>query len=346
VPQPFEIITVPDFSGRGRASFEARTILFLASWMDNAGEAKRFPLHIACIGEPPDTVRLLADRAGAILSIHEPLTLSYGHSANKLRGLEVEPRTDRFLLVDTDIIFLGDPGRLADFHECIAAAPASVARVPINLWTRFYEQMGLALPNERIALIHSEVDMPPIRRSRFQDEFKDTARSLPYYNGGVVFASWKHGLRQLWETCLEQGASIVDASEAGAPGLLKSDQGALALAIAVLRSRGVEFRRLPDVLHARWRHLYQGPPSPEEILILHATGLEASGGQSPGHGAPIDRWLARTRSRLLNVLLADVRRGRPVTGLRRYRGARKNTAQIQGRLRDIYRNQIAGSRFA
>ena len=48
-----DVVTVPDFSGQAARTFEARTLLFLASWMANAGKARSWPLHLACIGQPP-----------------------------------------------------------------------------------------------------------------------------------------------------------------------------------------------------------------------------------------------------------------------------------------------------
>src|ERR1051325_3921722 len=91
----FDVVIVPDFSGKRARAFEARTLLFLASWIEFAGRARGFPLHVACIGEPPASVRWLVDRCGALISVHEPVGDGLRGSANKLRGLEVDARTDR-----------------------------------------------------------------------------------------------------------------------------------------------------------------------------------------------------------------------------------------------------------
>lgn len=344
--EPFEIITVPDFSGRTRYRFEARTILFLASWMENAGAARSLPLHIACVGEPPESVRRMADRAGAIVTVHEHLSLGGAQGANKLRGLDVEPRATRYLLVDTDVVFLGDVSTIGDLPDCISAAPAAIARVPMHLWKRLYAGMGLDFPEERMAMIHSEVDMPPFRREQFEHQDRDTASSPPYYNSGVVFALWEYDLRSLWAECMELGFRIVDRSEVGADGIVRSDQAGLALSIASLRKQGVEFRRLPDGMHARWRHIYGGTPTPDEMQILHTTGmmngLTSSGGFSSGHPKPLDKWLGQTRSRLLSQLRGDIRRGRPGIGIKRFRTARQRTEELRERFIEIYQNQIVG----
>ena len=63
-----DVVTVPDFQGANPALFEARTLLFLGSWLENAGSAREWPLHLACIGEPPESVRRLAERCNAIVS--------------------------------------------------------------------------------------------------------------------------------------------------------------------------------------------------------------------------------------------------------------------------------------
>ncbi len=78
----FDVVTVPDFAGANAHIFEARALFFLASWMERAGAAKEFPVHLACIGEPPESVRWLAERAGASITVHEPVSILPGRNAN------------------------------------------------------------------------------------------------------------------------------------------------------------------------------------------------------------------------------------------------------------------------
>ncbi len=343
----FDIVTVPDFASGARHAFVGRTLLFLASWMEHAGEARALPLHVACIGEPPETVRRMADRAGAILSVHEPMILANAHTANKLRGFEVERRTERILLLDTDTVFLGDVSPFCDLPDHVSAAAADGARVPIKLWRRLYPAVDLEFPAERIPLLRGELDMPPHLRERedYEHQFAEMAESPPYFNSGVVFASWDHELPALWADCLMRGAQIVDPSEPGSHGVLGSDQAAFALAVATLRARGVEFRRLPDVMHARWRHFYRGRPAPDEIRILHCIDMMRNV-TSPGELAstgPLDRWCGETRSRFVSLFWADVvRRGRPLTGLKRCLRGRRLMTDIHQRLLKICRHQLEG----
>lgn len=145
---------------------------------------------------------------------------------------------------------------------------------------------------------------------------------------------------------MELGFRIVDGSEVGADGIVRSDQAGLALSIASLRTQGVEFRRLPDGMHARWRHVYGGTPTPDEMRILHTTGmmngLTSPGGFSSGHSKPLDKWLGQTRSRLLSQLRGDIRRGRPGIGIKRLRTARQRTEELRERFIEIYQNQVVG----
>ncbi len=342
----FDVVTVPDFAGDARQIFEGRTLLFLASWMENAGAARDLPLHIACIGEPPESVRRMADRAGALLSVHEPVVLANAHTANKLRGLEVERRTHRLLIVDTDIVFLGDISALRNLPDCVSAAAGGGARVPIKLWRRLYAELGLDFPDERTPLLRAALGMPPVPdgHERFEHQNTESAASPPYFNSGVVFAAWKHSLRSLWADCLEHGARVVAPSELGSDGVLRSDQSAFALAVATLRSRGVEFRPLPDAMHTRWRHLYRGRPKPAEIRILHTTGMMTGRKSADGlvSKAPLDAWCEKTRSRLTSVFRADVQRGQPLAGLRRLLRGRRFVGDIHRRLLAIYHRQIDG----
>ena|SRR5258708_15894068 len=97
MPAPFEIESVPDFSGPHPAVFEARSLLFLAAFCEYGGAARHFPLHLACIGEPPKTVRWLAERSGATLHAYPPKTDGPRGMANKMRGLELAASTTQRL---------------------------------------------------------------------------------------------------------------------------------------------------------------------------------------------------------------------------------------------------------
>ena len=134
-PRPFDVVIVPDFLGAQAQVQEGQAILFLSSWLQQYGSESRLPLHLACIGEPPDTVRRLAARAGARISLHAPIGIQDGHHVgNKLRGLEVSVETDRLLLLDVDTLVLNDISPLGHWTSCLAAAPDDSPKVTDDQW--------------------------------------------------------------------------------------------------------------------------------------------------------------------------------------------------------------------
>ena len=85
--QPFDVVTVPDFSGKNARLFELRALFFLAFWLEYAGSCRDYPLHLACIGPPPESVRRLAARCNAAITIHNPVQANHGQTINKAPAL-------------------------------------------------------------------------------------------------------------------------------------------------------------------------------------------------------------------------------------------------------------------
>lgn len=160
-----------DFSGKSAHVFEARSLLFLASWLGNAGQARGYPLHLVCIGERPDSVRKLAREAGARLTVREPLAIGQIKTANKLHGFEVKGETRRVLLLDTDIVILDDLSPLAELADVIAAAPSGYRKMPDGVWERIYPALGLEAPRECMHSLWRELGMPPPSRKK-KGEFR------------------------------------------------------------------------------------------------------------------------------------------------------------------------------
>jgi len=277
-------------------------------------------------------------------SFHEPLVIAEAKAVNKLRGLEVRPRARRFFLIDADMVVLGDLSPLARFPDCIAAAPANQAKVPEALWPRLYEAAGLETPETRGPLLREELKMvAPRRRRRFASQNECSRRSPPYYNAGAVFAPWACDLGSLWTKSVERGTKVVARTEEGAAGVHRSDQSGLAVAVAQLLQRGHTFRRLPDVLHSRWCHLYGGRPAVNEMRLFHATaimrGVSELGELADRNPAPLDDWVRKTRPRLTHAMLADLRRGRLGAALKGWRSLER-LAQLHRRFREIQCHQI------
>lgn len=258
-----DFVIVPDFGSGSAALFEGRTLFFLASWIENAGSARHWPIHLACIGQPPPSVRRLAAEAGARISVHEPLMLGVTSNSNKLRGLEIESETGCLVLLDADVIVLGDLGETRKaLGEGLAAAPASRARVPEELWPPIYAAVGGTVPAERMLSTRSALKA-----------ISEEQSMPPYFNSGVIGLPAGCGLRGIWE---EHFVRICEAfegrksEEAIARHLFKSDQASLATAVQHLRTRGISFRLIPPAFHALKIHFDTGAVSFKEARLLHA----------------------------------------------------------------------------
>lgn len=302
--EPFDTVVVPDFEGARARAFEARTLLFLASWIEHAGRARGFPLHVACIGEPPRSVSWLAERASASVSVHRPIGGNLGGPSNKLRGLDVEPRTERFLLLDADVVVLGDPSEAGTLGQTLALAPALVPRVPETYWRRIYAALGLELPEERVACVTTEMLCRPYPGPLYPEQAAEMPGMLPYYNSGVLYGPWGCGLRELWEEHSRRIVSLFAEDEAAWRSIRVSDQTGLATAVQALRSRGVPFRRLPAELHGTWLHLYRGEPARSGLRLFHA--MYAFGKTTNATGS-LGLQLARFRLHLMHRLVREWR---------------------------------------
>ncbi|WP_152669507.1 hypothetical protein [Synechococcus sp. GFB01] len=348
--QAFDVITVPDFSGSGRAVFEARTLVFLASWMEYAGEARHYPLHLACIGEPPPSVRLLAGQCGARITVHDPLQLRQGHHVgNKLRGLEISNETENYLLLDVDIAILSDISSASALAGSLATSPDDAPNVTIRDWRVIYSTLELPLPTPIKPLVH-ELGLPrfPRRMMGFESEDNQTRLMLPYYNGGVVFAPWAADLRTHWEKSILKIASLFDESKGTRRWIHQSDQAGLAIAIAMLRRDGWDWQRLPDKFNARWQHLYAGSPEMSSIAVMHCcwSFLNSIGNAEVGLGtlktALRHFFQKKIPHRFQKVGVGELLRLRPDRAYHGIRGGRMRTAQVHEKILFACEKHLAG----
>ncbi len=267
-PCPFDVVVVPDFSGPRAAAFAARTLFFLASWLTGAGSRKKrdeFPLHVACIGEPPGSVQRLGERAGAAFHVFPPLVLDARGTTNKLRGLEIVPRTGRTLLLDADVLVLGPPAALAGQvpADHLAAAPAGHPRVPAAGWAAIYERLDLPPPTERPLSARAAHGLEPAGRGEM----------FPFFNSGVLLVPGGRGLRQTWEDDLRRLAASGLVGTPLLPAPAADDMPALATAIHRWRLAGGGFTPLPDAWHARPLHFQAGALGWEHARLFHAVGF-------------------------------------------------------------------------
>ena len=336
--RPFDVITVPDFSQGSGSVFEARTVVFLATWLEHAGAAARFPLHLACIGEPPPRIRRLAERCHASVTVHAPLALRRNHHVgNKFRGLEIEPRTDRFLLLDVDVAILSDLAPLSRLGDCVAACPDDAPNLTLADWRRIYDGLGLPQPALIPPLVR-ELDLPrrPRRMMGYEAGDGQLDAMVPYYNGGVVFAPWACGLRELWERNIGRVADLFDEAAGFRKWIHASDQAALAVSLAMLERDGWPVCRLPDIYNARWQHLYAGRPALDEIAVLHSGwNVLNSIGSEPVTPATLTAALERffhvkLAHRFQKLVFGDLLRLRPLAAAARWRQGRRNAAAACG----------------
>lgn len=270
--QPFDVVVVPDFSGRASVTFEARTLYFLASWLEFAGESRAFPLHLACIGEPPASVKALAAKAGAHISRHESMGPTLGVFANKLRGFEAPLKTGRIFLLDVDIFILSDlvPLAKAISDDAIAATHSHSAIILGEMWEELYARLGLTPPPKNMMDFHITLeDGEPSRE----------AAIYPSFSSGAILAPVGCGLHELW---IEHLGVLGDFRERWTKKLtplnmLVGDEPALATSLRVLESRGQKIEIMPDRFHGKWRHLYRRSPRLDEFAVFHMSSSFAAG---------------------------------------------------------------------
>ena len=309
--RPFDTVIVPDFRPGRAALFEGRALLFLACWSAYAGGAREWPLHVVCIGEPPETVRRAAKRAGASLAVKEPIDAELRGTSNKIRGLETPARTGRIFLLDADAFPLGDLSDLAAAGEGVALSPALQPRIPEETWPEIYGLLGLEEPEERIVSIRAELDCPRQSRSVRWDRSLPHRSIHPYYSGGAVLLPADGGLRELWEENIRRiRAAFGDGGRRGRA-FSESDQAGLAAAVQALRARGVPVRRLPDHFHANWLHLFRGTIPPEEIRVFHAHKIFRGGAAGGPRSGPARYGSFLAAGMLVEAWRQDIARLRP-----------------------------------
>lgn len=269
--EPFDVVVVPDFSGRSSITFEARTLYFLASWLEFADANGSFPLHLACIGEPPASVRALAERCGAHISLHAPAPEYLGVYANKLRGFEAPLRTRRIALLDVDILLLSKVAALAEAVPAgaISASPSHAQIILPRMFNELHARLGLREPTERMENFHLTVDMSVEEAA----QLTQLSGLVPSHNTGVIVAPRDSELPSTWTEHLALLAEYRDQwnRELAAHQMAVTDEPAFATTIHALKLRGIPFFTLPDRFNGRWRHLYRRSPRMSEFVIFHMT---------------------------------------------------------------------------
>jgi hypothetical protein len=268
---PVDVVAVADFEGPQTSRFELCTLLFLAAWMEHRGDSRAWPLHLACIGAPPASVRQLASRAGALVSVHEPLLYTTRRTTNKLRGFEVRPQADRLLLLDVDILVLGDLAPLASLvGRGIGVGIASINYLDERAWRQIYAAADVPYPGPTGTCWCAD---PVVADARRLDAH---ARSLclrmpPFFNSGVVMASWATGIEARWRDHMARITQRFSDTLPGGPvaGHAVDEELALATAVEAVRREGLSVTAIPAPYHARPLLLRAGVIRWDEVAVFH-----------------------------------------------------------------------------
>ena len=268
-------------------------------------------------------------KAGASITIHQPVGAERWGSANKLRGLEVAGKEDRVLLLDVDVMVLSDFSDLTHLGRCIAAAPANTLQISEPYWQKIYRGLGMEPATERMACVSGELAHDLLLSSMW-----------PYYNSGVLFLPWGCDLRQTWETHIRRIAALFNERDEIWQAVAYEDQAGLATSIEFLRRRGVPFVRLPPAFHANWLSMYWRQVPIKEIKLFHAFGLFRK--MTTGLHA-LDHELRRYRMSLVQSLVHECKRDHPWGRARRLLPAAIDAYALGNRLQSHYNHGVAGA---
>lgn len=266
----FDIIIVPDFSGKARELFKIRTLFFLASWLEYGGLTKTYPLHIACIGQPPKSVRALGGRCHASFTEHQPL--HEGGFLNKLRGLDITGKTEHALLLDADVLLFSDISDLTTIlpPHCISADVANDAHLSNSQWTLIYSILNLLCPEIRIVTLNRRIQV----NMNNNPNYEESTATFPYYNSGILFFPWACNLQNCWiEHFFKISKILHENFNLPNKRIHLMDQPALATAITSLQLQEIPFYPLPRTYHVRWQHIYARLSSIRETKLFHAVGI-------------------------------------------------------------------------
>jgi hypothetical protein len=269
-----DVVVCPDFAGPLGRVFEARTLLFLGSWLEHDGASRRWPLHVVCTGEPPASVRELAERCGGSVQVREGLSGLGNRIMNRLRGLEIESRTGRILMVDCDCIVLRDLSPLLELGDCFAAVVAPRNPLPAPTWQEIFDVAGVKMPAERVEpwVLQAAGRLP-------LEELRRTEREPmpPYFQAAVYLVPARSSLRGNWERIQRLLSQRYANQPRPYDRLWKKTQCSLTICVAMLAEEGIPWRLAPPAMNVMHLNYAAGDIGYEETLIFHAGTIFRSG---------------------------------------------------------------------
>lgn len=336
--EKFDIIIVPDFSGNARELFKIRTLFFLASWLEYSGLTKTYPLHIACIGQPPKSVRALGERCHASFTEHQ--SLHEGGFLNKLCGLDITGKTEHALLLDADILLLSDISNLTTIlpPNCISADVANDAHLSNRQWTFIYSLLNLSCPKIRMTTLNRKIQV----NMNNNPNYGESAATFPYYNSGILFFPWACDLKSCWiEHFFTISQILHENFDFPNKRIYLMDQPALATAITSLQLQGIPFYPLPKFYHVRWQHIYARLSSIHEAKLFHAVGIFKESNQDLIKAIESYRdTLVRQCTVALKKSNAQVNYPTKISNIIRYKLACRDISILYGKLIQLYTHYV------
>lgn len=339
----FDTVIVPDFRDASRTGrFEPQTLLFLASWIEHAGEARHWPVHVACIGEPPVSVRRLAEKAGALVTVHESKEDQLGRFGNKICAWDVDARTSQLLYLDADMVCLSPPTALARFVGKAGGSPAGLPRVPEVYWRRIDAHLNLPEPAARMTSTFAEAGIP-MTGKRYGSENVFARSMWPLYNGGLLFVPFAAPLPQLWIEHWSEIASLFERDDPMWVDVVLSDMTALATALRTLDHRGeLDVVTLPYAFNTRWMQVVGGQADLAGASLFHAVNLFRRP-ISSADDLPVGlrEYVAQLRQKSRQwVWRVAVRRGRFSAALAMHRRGAEAAAKLSGVLQRLAQTHV------
>lgn len=339
----FDVVIIPDFAGAAPARFEALTLTCIAAWRENAGAAKDYPIHVAAIGEPPASVRWLADKLDVSVTVHDTYDPLHVWK-NKFRGLELDYLCDRVLVLDADVLAMSDASGLAGLEGDLLVGTASVPRTPDRIWKDIYAGLGMDLPDEEMPCVMQEWSWGWGEHTAVRDEEGNRHSARPYFNAGVILVKrdMVEKLHARWLEHIDRIGELLDLDPFYHHEVVISDQPGLTTAVQSLIPEGVTFRRLPEAYNARWHHLFVRCLPRNEIKLFHAFRLA----ENPIPASRSIKWSLYLYPYLLwyRLLLLMVRERRKLKRLpsvtRQVLPAMWDAYQLAARIRPLYRKHI------
>lgn len=266
-----DVVVVADFEGASAPRFELHCLLFLAAWMAHRGDSRDWPLHLACVGEPPRSVRLLADRVGASITVHPPLVFNALRTSNKLRAFDVRPQTPLLLMLDADVLVLDDLSPLVALAgDGVGVSMATVNHLSEHTWQQIYQAAGVPYPGPTGTCWCADPALASLR-GLTEEQVARCRRMPPFFNSGVVVAPWALDLGTRWRSHLERIVAHFDASPDlwTEPGRLPDDEHALATAVERMRREGARVVAVPWRYHARPLLFRAGAVRRQDVALFH-----------------------------------------------------------------------------